>query len=306
MLQQYNELLENYSLKIDIWDSEKLCFNNGVQLNTPVEINTFKRRIEHGVLINFIDSLYSTDKQEREKTEQLIITLTAKKGGIACQQQHGDKIKLNLNTGVPWHTGTVGVVTAWNKGLTKETNESVKKISESKIGDRNPMFGTVYSEEEREQKSECMKELIADGKFTPNIHNSNTHMTTVYKGQKYRSSWEAAFVHINEGCDYETLRIKYELDGKTKVYIVDFINHDTKMVYEIKPKIHQTRIKEKIKETALLNWCLTNGYCYSVIDEDWIYDNWYNFRLNELELETVKKLEKCYEACKKKRNRKAK
>lgn len=32
---------------------------------------------------------------------------------------------------------------AWNKGITKETDKGVRKISESKKGDKNPMFGKI-------------------------------------------------------------------------------------------------------------------------------------------------------------------
>lgn len=35
---------------------------------------------------------------------------------------------------VAWNKGLKGVQKGWNKGLTKETNKSVKRISESKIG----------------------------------------------------------------------------------------------------------------------------------------------------------------------------
>lgn len=45
-----------------------------------------------------------------------------------------NKISKSLKGNIPWNKGKQGVQKAWNKGLTKETDERVKKISNSKVG----------------------------------------------------------------------------------------------------------------------------------------------------------------------------
>ena len=40
----------------------------------------------------------------------------------------------------PWNKGKKGLQTAWNKGLTKETSESLKRLSEQRKGEGNPMY----------------------------------------------------------------------------------------------------------------------------------------------------------------------
>jgi len=40
-----------------------------------------------------------------------------------------------------WNKGKTGVQEAWNKGLTKENSKIVRKMSDQKIGNKNPMFG---------------------------------------------------------------------------------------------------------------------------------------------------------------------
>lgn len=47
--------------------------------------------------------------------------------------------------------------TPWNKGLTAEIDERLKKISEERKGEKNPMFGNKYTEEERKKRSETQK-----------------------------------------------------------------------------------------------------------------------------------------------------
>lgn len=175
--------------------------------------------------------------------------------------------------------------TPWNKGQTIETDERLKvfsvpcseekkkKISIANSGENNGMYGHVHSEEEKENKSIKMKNLIAEGKFTPNIHNSLTHYQFVYKNKKFRSSWEAAFFSLNQHLLYEKHRISYFDSSKQKdrIYITDFTDEELKIIYEIKPSVNEQKNKDKL--SAGKKWCVDNNYNFVIINEDWFVEN---------------------------------
>lgn len=175
--------------------------------------------------------------------------------------------------------------TPWNKGKTANTDERLKKLqipcSEEKKkkigiankGKNNGMYGIKYSEEKKKRQSEYMKKIIQEGKYTPNIYNYRTHIQTVYKNKKFRSSWEAGFYSLNNTLLYEYHRIKY-FDTKTKkekIYISDFSDIESKIIYEIKPTAHVKNTKDKIN--AAIKWCNENGYKFIIIDENWFKEN---------------------------------
>ncbi|MFA7143330.1 MAG: hypothetical protein WC175_05085 [Candidatus Dojkabacteria bacterium] len=93
--------------------------------------------------------------------------------------------------------------TSWNKGLTKETDERVKKTSET-----------------------C-KKLAKDGKFGGYRKGSGRGKSGWYKGFFCDSSWELAYViyclEHNIKIERNTKRFKYEFENKIHEYIPDFI-----------------------------------------------------------------------------------
>jgi len=93
--------------------------------------------------------------------------------------------------------------------------------------------------EARRQNSIRLKRLIKEGKFTPCITNSWTNWKSYIKIKddikKFRSNWEAVFFLLNQHLDYEKVRIQYEYQNKVSSYIVDFVDFDKKILYEIKP-----------------------------------------------------------------------
>lgn len=152
----------------------------------------------------------------------------------------------------------------------------------------------------REKQSQTIKKLIKENKFTPPITNTWTHWESIYEynGVKYkfRSSWEAAFWSVNKHLEFEKLRIQYTYLEKEHTYIVDFIDNQNKIVYEIKPN-NKYLIKEKIKEKALIEWCNINNYKYILISNEWFYNNYnkIDFTNNEWLIEKMKQFKNEYQ-----------
>ncbi len=229
------------------------------------------RRIDNAndTWINLIDLIYDSHDNGVDIIKQIKIQ-GSRRGGLSCQSKHSEKIKLNLNTGVPWNVGTAGNyphTNFWQTGKTKYNDDRLAKLSVDRTGPGNPMYGSVMSEEDKLVKSSMMKQKILDGKFTPNSNNRHTHWDSQYNGAKFRSAWEAIYYSFNETDLHEKLRIPYIYNGQLHIYIVDFINHEKKTVTEVKPKelLVDEKTREKIK--ALEMWADNNGYTMQIITQ---------------------------------------
>lgn len=145
----------------------------------------------------------------------------------------------------------------------KEYREKISKKSKERMS-------SAY---EKQKKSNQLKKLIEEGKFTPNISNSWTHWKIEIEGKKFRSSFEGLFylyhVHYkrNNNMFYEKLRIPFMFNNCNKIYIVDFIDDINNMVFEIKPESLIDDEKNICKQTHLIKWCDENGYYYNLITE---------------------------------------
>lgn len=128
-----------------------------------------------------------------------------------------------------------------------------------------------YLESTKLKQSIKLKKNILEGKFTPPTTNSWCKSRIIYKNNAFRSSWEALFYILYNNGDllFEKLRIPYTINDNTRIYIVDFINHNTKTVYEIKPNSEKNSIQNILKEKALQEWCIINDYTYHLITEDY-------------------------------------
>jgi hypothetical protein len=144
-------------------------------------------------------------------------------------------------------------------------------------------FKHYVTDERKVKQSITMKKLILNGKFTPNVFNSNTRKNIELKTPnniiKFRSSWEVIFYVMYDNSinlKYEKLRIPYTINKNNRIYIVDFIDEENNIVYEIKPF---SKIKNKIniqKNKSLKNWCINNKYNFKYIDEFYLYRFNYN------------------------------
>lgn len=105
----------------------------------------------------------------------------------------------------------------------------------------NKEYYSNYLEVHKNQ-SIWLKNRIKEGKFTPAVTNSWGNTRVIIDEISFRSSWEAYFYLfatyvIGDSINFEKLRISYYDPNteKDRIYIVDFIDYNKKIVYEIKP-----------------------------------------------------------------------
>jgi hypothetical protein len=167
------------------------------------------------------------------------------------------------------------IVEKINLSRLKWTNSEEGKLFYNSLGKKNSTHLKQYfkTEEGRAQikrvasiQSTLMKEKIRRGEFTPNITNSFTHWTAEieYDGQikKFRSSWEACFWLSNPHLEYETIRVELPDGG---CVITDFVDTNTKIIYEIKPTSFWRKQQHKID--AIIEYCFQQNYKFIWINE---------------------------------------
>lgn len=129
---------------------------------------------------------------------------------------------------------------AWNKGLTKEDDERIKKqietfkerIEEGEI-DTSKMGGVT--EESRKKIKTTIKEKVKNG----NWHYSFSKVRTYeYKGYQLHGSWELKFAkwldEKNISWKRPTQKFEYNFKGETRNYIPDFYLKEKDKFIEIK------------------------------------------------------------------------
>ena len=261
-IKKYNKILEdnNQKTRIIFFSKNRIILNSG-------DILTDKRRT------SFIRRINSSSWKEVDKWlndseyEKYIIKQGASKGGKRVWELHKDEILERFKGHIPWNKGLKGL--KYNRIITPEQHE---RIRNSKLGKKNPMYGKHHSIENKIRWSNNMKQLILEGKFSPNTNNRYTHFKVCFNGISYRSSWELLFHYVNKEFEYEVLRIPYKFNDKEKIYIVDFIDFKNKIVVEVKPTNLFKREITKAKIKALSKWCKEHKYKLILCTEKHISD----------------------------------
>ncbi len=294
-INKFNSLLSTanqtvYAVKIT---GKEIELSNGLSLTSEQDVRLCKKRVltGHNCWRQNFDDIYSIHKSTRIAAEKQARSVTSKQGGINCQLMHKEIIKHNLNTGIPWNKGTKGDY-PYAYTMLAETKE---KISAANTGSKNGMYGTIMSAEDKLHRSNIMKEKILNGTFTPNSNNRNTHWDTFYKNKKYRSSWEALYQYFDKDAEYETIRIPYVYNNKEHIYIVDFVNHDTKTLIEVKPEELMYDEKTKAKINAAKEWSTTNGYAVIIANKEYFINKKPPTNLDNFDDNTKNKIRKLYE-----------
>ena len=291
MIDKFNAKLAEYNQLVRVVEycGKSITLSTGETLINNDKDRFCKRLINDKTTlwVSNIDNLLSGKITVKEIKSSL-----SKIGGTSAQKKHGAIIKKNLNTGIPWNAGTKGQ----NIGTLGPRPQSVKdKISKKNSGAGNGMYGIKMSAADKKKKSDAMKKKILSGEFTPKTNNRNTHWDSTFDGKPYRSSWEALYQFINQSAEYEKLRIEYELDGNTKIYIVDFIDHQNKLVVEVKPRELCVGKKFNSKITALTKWADSNNYTILLADKEWLASQNIDIDYTRFDNKTTKKIKTLYE-----------
>lgn len=298
MMARANNVLLSHDQEVLVvnWNGKEIVFNNGHRL-TANERGKFISRI-----FSVKTDLWKIHHDEIFTNPEIIAQIKsalARVGGLKVQEDNGEKIRLNLNTGTPWNKGRHTGQKIWSEGLSKDTDPRLARRSDMMIGQSNPQYGKVYTHEEKNIKSLKMKKIILEGKFTPNSNNRNTHWESSFLDKKYRSSWEAWYQYLSPDSEFETLRIQYEINGAMKIYIVDFIDHLNKTVAEVKPVELTNTELFKAKWNALTLWAESHGYETRLVTAQWLIEHTSNIDYSLFDERTSTKIKKIYEANKK-------
>ena len=229
-----------------LYGNDRMTFNR--RMSSP---NEFWAKNADRYFTDF-DALYRKHRQE-----------VASIGGKLAWEKSGDRIRESMKGRPSSCKGRPSPLRG--RKLSEETK---RKISIANSGKNNGMYGRKMSEEEKKRKSEHMKRLIREGKFTPNTNNRLVHYDSVYDGKRFRSSWEAIFYATHPTYEYEKLRLPYELDDDTHIYIVDFISEVEKMVVEVRPFELSKDFKTLAKLHALKEWCVKNDYVFRIYTQN--------------------------------------
>jgi hypothetical protein len=156
---------------------------------------------------------------------------------IRCKE-NPDKIKRRCNFNYP---GKV----IWNKGLTKETDERVKKQSETakqkyKDGENKVWCdGLTKETDERIKNSSIKIQNTIDKKIKDNNWHNSHNLTYLYKDFKFDSYWEVLFVQFLDKYNILWVRntndsFEYTYKNSPHKYYPDFYLPDYDLYIEIK------------------------------------------------------------------------
>ena len=166
----------------------------------------------------------------------------------------------------------------------EESSCSYKYISERQRGKNNTCHRMTDESFKLmcEKNSKKMKLNIKEGRFIPNITNSWARSRCEISfirdskiiNMKTRSTWEAYFQLFNTNLIYEKVVIPYLYKDIEHNYIVDFVDYENKILYEIKPLSNKDNEIVKVKTKYGRRWCKLNGYKYVLITDKWFVENY--------------------------------
>lgn len=205
------------------------------------------------------------DRHGEEKGQQYKIKMSiALSGRKQTQVSINKRIESRRNNGRPW---------------TSEKHKKLMSVISKKLH-LDPIYRSkINTLQARKKQSETMKLKILRGEFTPCITNSWTKWKSKVilsdnSIKKFRSTWDATFWYLNQDTKYEKIRIPYfDSENKQHIYIVDFVDEQNKILYEIKPDALKENSINQCKFNVANKWCFENNYQFKIISDEWFKEN---------------------------------
>lgn len=153
--------------------------------------------------------------------------------------EEGQKFNPDCNRGYAEGTRVV-----WNKGLTKETDERIRKSIETHkqhVADGTVVYkGIKLTEEQKKKHSEIMKQAVLEHKDSYSSSNVCGRVKIQeYNGMKFHGKWE---VEVAKWLDRNNIKFfrdeitpfEYFWNGNTHLYFPDFYLPDFDIYIEVK------------------------------------------------------------------------
>lgn len=180
--------------------------------------------------------------------------------------QHEIRCKDNPDR-ISCHIGDHKGIVPWNKGLTKETNESIRKqsLSQKRYFETHPgtFLGKFHTEESKKKISQKQLELN-HGNNPRRSHGKSGW----YDGIYFMSRYEIAYYIYMRDMNYNIRRcdksFTYYWDGKEHHYTPDFIVDDT--IVELKGFEHPADLaKYKVVENLSVLYYEDIKHCFTYV-----------------------------------------
>lgn len=147
-----------------------------------------------------------------------------------------------------------------------------------------------------QQATAIQQLLTATGFSTDRRDKDYWFWKAKYKGERFRSAWEAYYQSLNPEDEYEQVRIPFTYEENPKVFIVDFVNHKEKTLTEINPEMLSNTGRQLHKIFAARRWCTENGYAFRIVTEEYFLARALPDDLSDFDETTQQRLRMLYEA----------
>lgn len=230
-----NEIISYYLAPNSIKDTCDKFLLNGRTLCKLLEINNIQKHTK-----DISDKIAKSKKTECPLCHLFIGNLSINRHLAS----HNKKENKKPSKGKGNHIGHK----AWNKGLTKETDERVKKQSDSLKGKSNGWEGRHHSEETKKKISEIRKKYLEEHPDkVPFVLN---HSSKQSYPEKYFEEW---LITNNLFCESEFQVGRYSLDfaWPDKLFYIEVDGSQHKLDWMVKHDLERTAYLESLGWTCL-------------------------------------------------------
>jgi len=129
-----------------------LSFSTGYKIEEKKRNRNISRMILYSITFpNYANELLSNDELIRKDVLAARKKAIASNGGKVAMQNVNNHVRKKMPPDyTSWNDGLSGL-TGWSKGLTKEVDDRLVNVSNSKLGEKNGMYGKKLSDLHKEK-----------------------------------------------------------------------------------------------------------------------------------------------------------